>query len=109
MIKQHTVLLSLSMVLSLAGATQAKIWVVAEDGSGDFTKIQPAVDAASDGDVIVVRDGLYFGAKIGKPITLVGAGPGRTKIIEGSDHYTALTVANVPAGLVALGSFDAAA
>ncbi|HRT49798.1 MAG TPA: hypothetical protein P5279_04845 [Anaerohalosphaeraceae bacterium] len=35
---------------------------VALDGSGDFTTIQAAVDAAADGDEVVVADGTYTGA-----------------------------------------------
>lgn len=34
---------------------QAKIWIVDGYGSGDFTQIQPAIDASQDGDVILVR------------------------------------------------------
>jgi len=35
------------------------IYYVDGDGSGDFTKIQEAIDNVSDGDTIIVRSGIY--------------------------------------------------
>src|SRR4051812_36503670 len=44
-----------------AGAAQERL-VVAADGSGDFTGIQAAVDAAPNGNVLIaVRPGTYRG------------------------------------------------
>jgi len=37
----------------------ARTWVVEQDGSGDFTAIQPAVDAAAPGDTIFIGPGEY--------------------------------------------------
>ena len=34
-------------------------WVVAQDGTGDFTTLTEAVDAAKSGDVIYVKNGIY--------------------------------------------------
>ena len=34
-------------------------YVVATDGSGDFTALQAAVDAAAPGDEIVMKPGIY--------------------------------------------------
>jgi hypothetical protein len=50
--------------------------VVATDGSGDFTSIQDAIDAASSGDTIVVQDGTYAESLSlnGKGLTLVAGG-----------------------------------
>ena len=39
-----------------------RVHVLKEDGSGDFTTIQGAVDAADPHDWIVLRDGTYLGA-----------------------------------------------
>ncbi len=36
------------------------------NGGGDFTKIQPAIDAAGDGDMVLVKPGEYA---ITEPIT----------------------------------------
>ena len=41
------------------GLVAARTWHVAQDGSGDFTVIQDAVDAAEDGDVIEIGPGRY--------------------------------------------------
>jgi pectin methylesterase-like acyl-CoA thioesterase len=47
------------IVLVLAPASWATTWHVAKDGSGDFTVIQDAVDAASPGDTIWIHAGRY--------------------------------------------------
>jgi hypothetical protein len=47
------------LVLVLAPASWATTWHVAKDGSGDFTVIQDAVDAAEPGDTILVGPGHY--------------------------------------------------
>jgi hypothetical protein len=50
----------------------ADTWIVAQDGSGDFTQLSVAVRAAADGDVLVLLDGTYDGALIrGKGLELV--------------------------------------
>ncbi|MEM7307447.1 MAG: hypothetical protein AAF682_12290 [Planctomycetota bacterium] len=40
-------------------ASAQTVWTVDESGGGDFLDIQPAIDAAADGDVIVVEAGVY--------------------------------------------------
>ncbi len=49
-------------------------WFVDDDGGPgvDFTDVQPAVDAASSGDVVHVAPGLYSGFTLTKPLTIVG-------------------------------------
>jgi len=44
---------------ALATGSWATTWHVAKDGSGDFTVIQDAIDAASPGDVIWIHAGRY--------------------------------------------------
>lgn len=53
-----------------------RAWVVDAGGGGDFTSLQPAVDAAADGDLILVRsDLLDGGASVqGKGLAMVGDG-----------------------------------
>jgi len=72
----------LAHICALAGvllfvAPAAALDVVVVDESGgpgtDFTSIQPAIDAASEGDVVVVRPGDYAGFTVtGKSLTVVG-------------------------------------
>ncbi|MBD3236024.1 MAG: hypothetical protein GF330_04925 [Candidatus Eisenbacteria bacterium] len=47
--------------LLLAASPHAETYFVAPDGSGDFPTIQAAVDAAQDGDVIELGDGVFLG------------------------------------------------
>lgn len=46
-------------VLSLANSVCARTWHVKLDGSGDYTDIQPAVDAAAPGDTIHIGPGRF--------------------------------------------------
>ena len=60
----------------------AKTWTVDDDGSADFHTIQEAVNAASDGDTILVRAGTYYEEVLikGKSISLIGEDPSTTLI-----------------------------
>ncbi|MGA1873718.1 MAG: hypothetical protein ACMUHY_08600, partial [Thermoplasmatota archaeon] len=61
-------------------AVGAATWVVDQGGSGDFTTIMGAVNAASDGDTILVNPGTY-GEQVAinkNGITLMGSGPRNT-------------------------------
>lgn len=40
--------------------SEPKTWTVDDDGPADFYRIQEAINAASDGDTIFVRNGTYF-------------------------------------------------
>ncbi len=46
-------------VVCMSGVARAGSWSVEQDGTGDFTVIQDAVDAAADGDTIYIGPGLY--------------------------------------------------
>ena len=91
--------LSLSVLVLLAFALQpaaAKTWWVLKDGSGDFTVIQEALNAAADGDTVRVGPGrfgdfrkvtrpqtglsFYSIAWITKPLVLFGSGIDKTTI-----------------------------
>ncbi len=45
----------------LLGSAFAATYIIESDGSGDFPTIQDAVDAALDGDVILLADGTFMG------------------------------------------------
>ncbi|MFO0981543.1 MAG: hypothetical protein U1E76_07280 [Planctomycetota bacterium] len=92
--RTHILLLAL---LAAARPAFAKTWIVAKDGSGDFTQVQPAIDAAQPGDVIVVREGTYGRIMVTKGVAIVGVGIGRTIIQQpGGDGHDALGVTAVP-------------
>ncbi len=52
---------ALSLVLGLPAVVSADTITVCWDGSGDYLTIQAGIDAASDGDEVVVCDGVYTG------------------------------------------------
>jgi len=57
--------------------------VVAQDGTGTHATISDAVDAAEDGDTILVKPGTYVEAvTIDKDIALIGDGPRDQIVIE---------------------------
>ena len=66
----------------------ADTWTVDDDGAADFDNIQAAINAASDGDEIIVMPGTYTGTgdqvvdTLGKAITLRGQSVDLT-IIDG--------------------------
>jgi len=47
--------------LAVTGVCRAGIITVDDDGPADFDNIQAAIDAANDGDTVLVADGMYFG------------------------------------------------
>ncbi len=81
--RQAALLITLAV---LADPVLAKDWLVAPDGSGDFTTLQQALDAVPDGNrtrqVIRLRAGFYPGVvTVGKAksmVSIVGAGAGAT-------------------------------
>ncbi|MFN0243154.1 MAG: hypothetical protein ACKVWV_09715 [Planctomycetota bacterium] len=69
---------------ALAVPARAGVWIVDELGGGDFLRIQPAVNAASDGDTILVKSGSYPGFEvIDKALTITGD-LGANVLVEGS-------------------------
>jgi hypothetical protein len=86
--------LLLTLVTSLP-ATAQSVFVVDATGAGDFTALQPAIDAAANGDVILVRTSLAVGAAVttidGKGLTVIGDAVAHPDV-------AALSVINLPAG-----------
>ncbi|MEM7309273.1 MAG: right-handed parallel beta-helix repeat-containing protein [Planctomycetota bacterium] len=77
----------LTLAVSLAPvsvAAQGHLWIVDEGPtSGHFSAIQPAIDAASEGDVVFVRPGHYGGFAIdGKSLTVFGEDPSLVRIVD---------------------------
>lgn len=71
----------LILLLAPAAAGQTVLVVGQSDPQADFTEIQPAVDAAAEGDVILVRSGSYDRFEVdGKSLTIAGD-PGAFPIV----------------------------
>lgn len=63
-----------------------EVWTVDDDGPADFHTIQEAVDAASNGDAILVHSGIYYEHfTINKSISLIGDSPFDTIIDAGKE------------------------
>src|SRR6185436_13760735 len=82
---QHSQRLLAPAILALVGLTQAPAFAnvlkVATTGA-PFTQIQSAVNAASDGDVILISPGSYGAVTIdGKSLTLVKQGTANVTIM----------------------------
>ena len=84
-------------VSMLSGATFADTWTVDDDGKADFDNIQAAVDAASDGDEIVVMPGFYNEAVTlwNKVLTLRGTSTDKV-IIDGTGLDTQALIYSGP-------------
>jgi pectin methylesterase-like acyl-CoA thioesterase len=60
------------LALALSAAALADVHVVDASGGGDFTTLQAAVNAAADGDTLLVRSGSYDGFLLtGKGLSIV--------------------------------------
>jgi len=81
--------LLLISTLTLAFNTQPvkaepRTWIVDDDGPADFSSIQDAVDLATSGDTIFVREGIYDEhVTISKPLDVTGENPDAT-VVNGS-------------------------
>ena len=67
-------------------ACTASTWVVDASGSGDFTDLQAAVDAAQDGDVLLVQAGTYGAFTMSKALTVLGPAAGPRPLVLGHSH-----------------------
>ncbi len=68
---RHGSILSSLAMLGLVASASAATLVVDINGTGQFIGIQPAIDAAADGDTVLVKAGRY---PIAEPITFKGKG-----------------------------------
>lgn len=89
----------IAALFCVSGEVSATTWHVEADGSGDFSVIQDAIDAAADGDLIAIGPGRYdqydgsagfdvYINIVGKRLTLAGAGEAETIIGPADpDHH----------------------
>jgi parallel beta-helix repeat protein len=89
-------MITLSVATDLTPSTP-RIWVVDDDGPADFHTIREAIDAASPGDIICVRNGHYYEhLVIDKSLQLLGQNAGET-VIDGklAGHVVLLVASNI--------------
>jgi len=95
------ILFAIVAIISMGGSAHAESWRVEQLGSGEFTTIQDAVDAAADGDTILIGPGHYkdmhqveqsgFTPEVvvswedARELTFIGVGP--DQVILGPDEY----------------------
>jgi len=73
-------------LLSLAIGKTSAIITVNYDGSSDYSKIQYAIDNATEGDTIFVHEGTYYeNAVVNKSVSLIGNGSANTTIDGGGN------------------------
>ena len=90
----------LALLLVTAPLAAQTVWVVDDDGGTgvDFTDLQPAVDAAAPGDVVLVRAGSYLPFQVdGKPLAIVGDQDAQV-VIAGPPEDATSRVRNLAAG-----------
>lgn len=69
-----SILFALVLVLSFSLVTAVPAAAATINVPGDYSNIQDAIDAASDGDTIVVARGTYAGATVDKAVVIRGEG-----------------------------------
>ena len=70
--------------------TMSTTWTVDDDGPANFHTIQEAINAASNGDIIYVKAGIYSSIHIDKSLILKGENK-YTTIIDGGDAILILS------------------
>ncbi|MHC4944605.1 MAG: hypothetical protein ACYTG7_16425 [Planctomycetota bacterium] len=94
--------LIIGLLLFIPALTAGKTWIVDDDGGTgvDFMDIQPAIDAAADGDLILVRDGNYNAFTLQKVLSLA-ADTGHAPSITGT-----VTVTDIGWGMAVISGFE---
>ena len=105
-----TIILLIQLVIS--SITLANVWTVDLNGSGDYSDIQSALGSASNGDTIIVNEGVYRGDTNtnlnfqGKAITLKSSKGSSKTIIDcfsPPDIYGQETMSSTVFGALVIG------
>ena len=81
-------------VISTDPSVDQVLWTVNNNGAADFTRIQEAINAASDGDTIFVNSGFYDeNIHIDKKINLIGEDR-NTTIIDGKNYLDTIVISS---------------
>lgn len=99
MMSVRTVSAMIMIIFLMNGDALCRTWYVEKDGNGDFTTIQPALDATAPGDTVIIGPGRYTETEqvvtpgwtedvhavvLTDSITIIGAGAGVTTL--GPEH-----------------------
>jgi len=84
--------LLLLFVVVVTSSASADTITVDDDGNGDHTKIQDAINASQDGDTIRVWEGTYYeNVEVNTRISLIGNGSANT-IIDGGRKNNSISI-----------------
>jgi len=95
---KHIAIVATLALVALANTADADTIRVDWNGGGDYTTINAAVTAASEGDSIVVADGTYSGTQnteimpYQKNVVIESENGAAVTIIDGTDQYTAFNI-----------------
>src|SRR4030067_183410 len=78
------------LALLLAGSANATTFTVNASGGGNYSRIQDAINASSNGDTILVKSGTYFeNVKVNKKLTIRGIG---NPVVDAGGSGSAITL-----------------
>jgi len=94
-------LAAICCVFLLPESSEARTWLVRQDGTGDCTTIQACINSASAGDSVLVGPGTYYEhLVITVPLSLVGELGSSQTTIDGGRTYLRCVTCSHPSGRV---------
>jgi len=94
---------AITLMIIAAGIGEGKEIMVDDEGEGEYTSIQEAIDAAEDGDTIRVWEGTYYeNVVVNKTVSLIGNNSDKTFIVGD----TSTNVVHISADYVNMSGFN---